>query len=61
MNLGLEVVNLIVSFHELDLTLLHLLLTVFQFLLQVCDLVVLRGLEPLELRGLSNGGLLCRP
>jgi hypothetical protein len=55
MNLSLEVVNLIVLVRELELTLLHLLLT----LLQVHNLLGLCGLELLKLMGLNSGGLLC--
>jgi hypothetical protein len=60
-NLSREVNNLIVSVCELKLMLLHLLLTVMQLLLQVCDLLALHSLELLKLMGLRSGGLLCLP
>jgi hypothetical protein len=60
-NLSLEVINLIVLVHELKIMLVHLLLTVLQFLLQLCDLLGLHTLELLKLTSLSSGGLLCLP
>jgi hypothetical protein len=56
--MSLEVINLVLSVHELELTLLHLLLIVLQFLLQVHDVLDLRSLELPKLMGLSSGGLL---
>jgi hypothetical protein len=61
MNLGQKVVDLIVSVHELKLTLLHLLLTLLQLLLQVLNLLVLCSMELLKLTSLNNSILLCRP
>jgi hypothetical protein len=60
-NRSLEVINLIVLVHELKIMLVHLLLTVLQFLLQLCDLLGLHTLELLKLTSLSSGGLLCLP
>jgi hypothetical protein len=59
MNLGQKVVDLVVSIHELELTLLHLP-TFLQLLLQVLDLLVLHSLELLKLTSINHGGLLCR-
>jgi hypothetical protein len=59
-NLSLEVINLVVSVHELNLIILQLL-TLLQFHLQVCDHLCLHSLELLQLMGLSSGGLLCLP
>jgi hypothetical protein len=60
-NRSLEVINLIILVHELKIMLVHLLLTVLQFLLQLCDLLGLHTLELLKLTSLSSGGLLCLP
>jgi hypothetical protein len=57
MNLGLKVVNDVVSICERYSTVLHLLL---KLLLHTLDLQVLRGLELLKLMGLNLGGLLSR-
>jgi hypothetical protein len=59
--LGQEVVDHVVSVCERDSTVLHLLLKLLQFLLQVLDLQVLHGLELLKLMGLNLGSLLCHP
>jgi hypothetical protein len=61
MNLGQKVVNLVVLVCELEVKLLHLLLTLLQFLLQVLDLLVLCSLELLKLTSLNNDALLCHP
>jgi hypothetical protein len=57
MNLGLKVVDDVVSICERYSTVLHLLL---KLLLHTLDLQVLRGLELLKLMGLNLGGLLSR-
>jgi hypothetical protein len=57
-NPSLEVSNLIISVHELNLMLLQLLV-LLHFLLQVLDLLRLSSLEVCKLLGLSTGGLLC--
>jgi hypothetical protein len=54
-NLSLEVSDVIVSIHELNLMLLQLLLA----LLQVLNLLGPGRLEILKLLGLRDGGLLC--
>jgi hypothetical protein len=54
-NLSLEVSDVIVSVHELNLMLLQLLLA----LLQVLNLLGPGRLEILKLLGLRDGGLLC--
>jgi hypothetical protein len=59
--LGQEVVDHVVSVCEHDSMVLHLLLKLLQFLLQVLDLQVLHGLELLKLMGLNLGSLLCHP
>jgi hypothetical protein len=56
-----EVVDHVVSVHERNSTVLHLLLKLLQFLLHVLDLRVLHGLELLKLTGLNLGGLLYHP
>jgi hypothetical protein len=61
MNLGQKVVNLVVLVCELEVKLLHLLLTLLQFLLQVLDLLVLCSLELLKLTSLNNDALLYHP
>jgi hypothetical protein len=58
-NLSLEVSNLIVSFHELNLMLLQLLLMLLQLILQILNLLGLSCLEICELTSLHGGGLLC--
>jgi hypothetical protein len=57
-NLGLKVVNDVVSVCERYSMVLHLLL---KLLLHTLDLQVLRGVELLELMGLNLGGLLDCP
>jgi hypothetical protein len=59
-NLGLKVVDDVVSICERYSTVLHLL-KLFQLLLHTLDLQVLRALELLKLTGLNLGGLLSRP
>jgi hypothetical protein len=61
MNLCQKVVDLVVSVRELELTLLHLLLTLPQLLLQVLSVLVLHNLELLKLTSLNSGVLLYRP
>jgi hypothetical protein len=61
MNLGLKVVDDVVSARECYSTVLHLLLELFQLLLHTLDLQVLRGLVLLKLTGLNLGRLLSRP
>jgi hypothetical protein len=60
-NLGLKVVDDVVSICERYSMVLHLLLKLFQLLLHTLDLQVLRALELLKLTGLNLGGLLSRP
>jgi hypothetical protein len=60
-NLGLKVVDDVVSVCECYSTVLHLLLKLFQLLLHTLDLQVLHGLVLLKLTGLNLGGLLSRP
>jgi hypothetical protein len=57
-NLGLNVVDDVVSVWECYSTVLHLLL---KLLLHALDLQVLRSLELLKLTGLNLGGLLSHP
>jgi hypothetical protein len=61
MNLGLKVVNDIVSVCEHYSMVLHLLLRLLQLLLHTLDLQILCHLELLKLTGLNLGGLLSRP
>jgi hypothetical protein len=58
MNLGLKVVDDVVSVCERYSTILHLL---HKLPLHALDLQVLRSLELLKLTGLNLGGLLSRP
>jgi hypothetical protein len=60
MNLGLKVVDDVVSVHECYSMVLHLLLKLFQLLLHTLDLQVLHGVELLKLTGLNLGRLLSR-
>jgi hypothetical protein len=60
MNLGLKVVDDVVSIRECYSTILHLLLKLFQLLLHTLDLQVLFGLILLKLTGLNLGGFLSR-
>jgi hypothetical protein len=57
-NLGLKVVDDVVSVCERYSMVLHLLLKLFYLLLYTLDLQVLCGLELLKLTGLNLGGLL---
>jgi hypothetical protein len=59
--LSLHVVDYVVSVCERHTTVRHLLLKLFQVLLHVLDLHVLRGLELLKLMGLNLGGIICHP
>jgi hypothetical protein len=61
MNLGLKVDDDVVSVCECYSTVLHLLLKLFQLLLDTLDLQVLRGLVFLKLMGLNISGLLSHP
>jgi hypothetical protein len=60
-NLGLKVVDDVVSICECYSTVMHLLLKLLQLLLHTLDLQVLHGLELLKLIGLILGGLLSHP
>jgi hypothetical protein len=60
MNLGLKVVDDVISVRECYSTVLHLLLKLFQLLLHILNLQVLHGLELLKHTGLNLGGLLSR-
>jgi hypothetical protein len=54
-NLGLKVVDDVVSICECYSTVMHLLLKLLQLLLHTLDLQVLHGLELLKLMGLILG------
>jgi hypothetical protein len=60
MNLGLKVVDDVISVRECYSTILYLLLKLFQLLLHILNLQVLHGLELLKHTGLNLGGLLSR-
>jgi hypothetical protein len=60
-NLGLKVVDDVVSICERYSPVLHLLLKLLQLLLHTLDLHVLHGLELLKLTSLNLGGLLRHP